>query len=279
MALAVGGIGLLGVRRLLRPRAVSTPPKRGRTRQARVARGPWWQPSLITAVATAPPLGEVLEERLSTHMVQHIVLITVSAPLLAMCGCGLPLLVGLPRFARQPLVRLRRRYSALGVVGPHAAWGLHIAALWLWHLPAAYDEAVRSTYAHASEHACFLLTAWLFWWHLLGPARRRLRGPAAVLYLVAAIPPGAAIGALLTFSNHPLYPAQSHAAAAAGADPLADQRLGGLVMWVPLDFFYVALAVAIVAVWLRSLQRRWPEPVYGDVDAVVAAEPVLGRTR
>ena len=188
LAVAVGSLGLLavavcytrGVRRLRRSAA-------GRASSGR----PWALVAavIITVVATAPPLGEVLEERLSTHMVQHIVLITVSAPLLAICGCGLPVLVGLPRWARHPLVRLRRRCSSLGVMGPHVAWGLHIAALWMWHLPAAYDEAVRSLYAHVSEHACFLLTAWLFWWHLLGPARRRMRGPAAVLYLVAAIPP------------------------------------------------------------------------------------------
>ena len=50
-------------------------------------------------------------------------------------------------------------------------------------------------------------------------------------------------------------------------------------MWVPLDFAYVALAVVIVAVWLRALQRQWPEPAYGDVDAVITAEPAMGRTR
>jgi len=221
---------------------------------------------VVIAVVTTPPLGERLEERLATHMVQHITLIVVAAPLLAMSGCGLPALVGLPLPLRRRLVRLRRRVAVPGVVGPHAAWGAHIAALWLWHLPAAYDEAVRNTSAHVAEHACFLLTAWLFWWHLLGPVRRRLTGPVGVLYLVAAIPPGAALGALLTFSSQPLYPAQGHEALASGVDPLVDQRLGGLVMWVPLDFVYVALAVGLVGGWLHHLATRWPEPVYLDVD-------------
>jgi putative membrane protein len=234
---------------------------------------------VITGVVTTPPLGELLEQRLSTHMVQHMVLIVVSAPLLAVSGCGLPLLVGLPRVVRRPVSRLRHRFPITSVAGPHMAWGVHIAALWLWHLPAAYDEAVRSEYAHLAEHACFLVTAWLFWWHILGPARRRLTGLPAVLYLVAAIPPGAALGALLTFASSPLYPDQSAEAAASGASPLADQRLGGLVMWVPLDFAYVALAVALVAVWLRTLQRRFPEPTYGDVDARLLDQPVTGGSR
>jgi cytochrome c oxidase assembly factor CtaG len=233
---------------------------------------------LVAAVVTTGPLGEFLEERLATHMAQHMVLITVSAPLLAASGCGLPVLVGLPRRLRRSLIRLQRRFPAPGIVGPHVAWGCYIAALWLWHLPAAYDEAVRSEYVHLAEHACFLLTAWLFWWHLLGPVRRRLTGPAAVLYLVAAIPPGAALGALLIFTTHPLYPAQSSAAVAAGANPLTDQRLGGIVMWVPMDFVFVAFAVLLVGRWLRSLQQRWPEPQYQQFLDMAAKEPSARRT-
>jgi putative membrane protein len=233
----------------------------------------------VTAVVTAPPLGELVEERLSTHMAQHMTLILVSAPLLALSRCGLPLLAGLPRVVRRPLTRLQHRVLGPGVIGPHLAWGAYIGALWLWHLPAAYDEAVRSTYAHLAEHACFLVTAWLFWWFLLGPARRRLSGPAAVLYVVAAIPPGAALGALLTFTDHPLYPTQADAAHAAGADVLVDQRIGGLVMWVPMDFVFVAIAVVLVGGWLRALQRRWPEPEYGQIGDVVLDEPSVGGTR
>jgi putative membrane protein len=221
---------------------------------------------VVTAVVTTPPLGELLEQRLSTHMAQHMLLILVSAPLLAVSGCGLPLLAGLPRDVRRVVVRLGHRLADASVVGPHLAWGAYIGALWLWHLPAAYDEAVRSTYAHLSEHACFLATAWLFWWFLLGPVRRRLTGPAAVLYVAAAVPPGAALGALLTFTSHPLYPAQAQEAHAAGADVLTDQRVGGLVMWVPMDFFFVAVAIVLVARWLRNLQQRWPEPEYRHID-------------
>jgi cytochrome c oxidase assembly factor CtaG len=248
---------LRGLRRLSATRA-------GRSHAGR----PWALGSgiLIALVVTTGPLGELLEQRLSTHMAQHMVLITVSGPLLAASGCGLPV-----------LVRLQRRFPAPGIVGPHAAWGAYIAALWLWHLPAAYDAAVRSEYVHLAEHACFLLTAWLFWWHLLGPVRRRMNGLPAVLYLVAAIPPGAALGALFIFTTHPLYPAQSSEAAAAGANPLTDQRLGGIVMWVPMDFAFVGLAVLLVGRWLRTLQRRWPEPVYQPLHATAHEHPGSAR--
>lgn len=234
---------------------------------------------VVAAIVTTPPVGEMLEKRLATHMVQHMTLIVVAAPLLAMSGCGLPLLVGLPGVVRRRLVRLQRRFPASGIVGPHAAWGMYIAALWLWHLPAAYDEALRSTAAHVTEHACFLLTAWLFWWHIAGPPRRRLARLPAALYLAAAIPPGAAIGAWLIFAQHPIYAAQARTASASGADPLSDQRLAGIVMWVPMDFVFVGVVVALIGGWLRFLQRRWPEPVYDVIPDYPSDQRPVGSSR
>ncbi len=239
-------------------------------------RWPWWRTAalaaavVVTLVVTVSPVGEELETRLSTHMVQHMVLILVSAPLLALAAPGQPVLVGMPRPLRSAVVGVRRRLPLASVTGPHAAWALHIAALWAWHLPAAYDAALRSESVHLVEHACFLSTAWLFWWHLATIGRRRLRGPVALLYVVAAVPPGAALGAVLTFASRPLYPVQAAHAAASGINPVTDQRIGGLVMWVPLDFAYLALAVGLFAAWLTLMGRRWPEPdsVSGARDTV-----------
>jgi putative membrane protein len=207
-------------------------------------------------LVTASPLGAVLDQRLSTHMAQHVVLICVSAPLLALAAAWPTVLAGMPAPVRRRITSLRHRIPTAGLLGPHLAWALHVGALWLWHLPAAYDAAVRSPLLHIAEHTAFLGTAWLFWWHLARLGRHRLRGPAAMLYVVAAIPPGAALGAVLTFADRPLYAAQAALARAAGTDPLLDQRLGGLAMWIPLDFAYLALAVGLFAHWLRRLGRQ-----------------------
>jgi cytochrome c oxidase assembly factor CtaG len=238
-----------------------------------------WRPWLllaalvVTVAVTAPPLGEILEERLSTHMTQHMVLIMVAAPLLALSAPAQPLLAGMPRALRSRVVRLGRRLPLGGLLTPHFAWAAHIGLLWAWHMPAAYDAALRDELLHYLEHACFLGTAWLFWWHLATLTRHRLRGPVALLYVVAAIPPGAALGALLTFPDHALYPAQAAHALAAGINPLLDQRIGGLVMWVPLDLAYMALAVWLFLRWFRSLEREQgggdplpvvPDPIPGD---------------
>jgi len=228
-------------------------------------------------VVTLPPLGEVLEERLSTHMVQHLVLIMVAAPLLAVAAPGQVLLAGAPPRLRRGVVSRLHRTPSLGLLTPHVAWVAHLGALWLWHLPASYDAAVRSPVVHVLEHATFLLTAWLFWWHLATVTRRRLRGPAAAAYVAAAIPPGAALGAVLTFPDHPLYPDQARAAAASGIDPLLDQRIGGLVMWIPLDFAYLALAIWLFGRWLARLTPATDSPDLPDLPAdarPVAPAPV-----
>jgi cytochrome c oxidase assembly factor CtaG len=226
---------------------------------------------LTVVVVAGSPLGELLEERLSTHMAQHLVLMLVAAPLFAFAAPGQPLLAGLPPTVRRPLVRLGHRLPLRGLLAPHLAWAGYIAGLWAWHLPVAYDAALHSEATHLLEHATFLVTAWLFWWHLATVSRRRMRGIPAALYLVAAIPPGAALGAVLTFPNHPLYPAQAALAVAAGVDPLRDQRIAGLVMWVPLDFAFILVAVLLLARWLHQLEGRWPEPGYDRHEPAVQA--------
>lgn len=259
---------LRGLRRVLRH-------PQGRRRHLRRA----WAAGagvLTVVVICSPPVGARLEQRLSTHMVQHLVLIMISAPLLAYASPGQPLLAGVPTAVRRRMVRLGRRLPVGVLLTPHLAWGAHIAALWLWHLPTAYDAAVRSESLHLVEHACFLSTAWLFWWHLATLTRHRLRGVPAALYLLAAIPPGAALGAVLTFPNHPLYPLQARHAAQTGTDPLLDQRIGGLVMWIPLDFAYLAVVVWLLARWLRSMALRWPEPEH---DPALVDGPAPGAPR
>jgi cytochrome c oxidase assembly factor CtaG len=249
-ALAVAGLLLAWwyLRGLVRVRAHAQGRRRYRWRLAALVAG-----VATVLVVTLPPLGDTLDRRLSTHMAQHLALIIVAAPLIALAAPAPAVLAGMPRALRRRAVSAGRRSPTFGLLTPHVAWALHIGALWLWHLPAAYDAAVESETVHVAEHAAFLGTAVLFWWHLLTPGRRRLRGPAALFYVVAAVPPGAALGAVLTFPEHPLYPAQAALAAATGVDPMLDQRIGGLVMWIPLDFAYLALAVVLFARWMQRL--------------------------
>ncbi len=239
------------------------------------ARAHRWRAAALAAcvvsvlAVTAPPLGDLLERRLSTHMTQHLVLMLVAAPLLAVARPARLVLAGLPGAVRTPVADVLRRLPGSGLLAPHLAWALSVAALWLWHLPASYDAAVRSDAVHVAEHASFLLTSWLFWWHLVRAGRHRLRGAAAAAYVLASVPPGAALGAVLTFADHPLYADQAARAVRSGADPVVDQHVAGIVMWVPLDLVLLGLGIWLFGRWFRGLDAGDPDRVVLPVDAVL----------
>jgi putative membrane protein len=217
----------------------------------------------VVALALVSPLDTLAGVLFAAHMAQHMLLVMVAAPLLVLGAPGLPLTVALrPRWRRR-LGRLRR-YPAVAagrrlLTRPLVAWAVHVAALWAWHLPGPYQAALRNDLVHAAEHASFLVTAALFWWVVLSRhGRRRLAPGFAVLYLFAAALQGSALGALLTLAPAPLYPLQAAGSASWGLDPLADQQLAGLVMWVPADLVYLGTAGALFMGWLASLERASP---------------------
>jgi cytochrome c oxidase assembly factor CtaG len=174
-------------------------------------------------------------------MVQHMTLMVVVAPLLVLA---------------RPLPQWRAAVGPFadriwrGLLGasrrPMLCALVHGAIIWFWHAPAPYVAAVQHTGLHVLEHACFLFTAWLFWWSVLRPGRHRVLA-AAMALLFTATHTGM-LGALLTFARAPLYAAES--------GDLADQQLAGLVMWVPGGFVYLLAAAWAGYRWLGGLERR-----------------------
>lgn len=179
---------------------------------------------LALLAALAPPLDRAAAGSFAAHMVQHELLMVVAPPLLILGRPFAALAATLPARA----VRLAALPLA---IPPLAAVVLHGAALWVWHAPRLFDAGLDSDAVHALQHASFFWTAALFWWTVF----RRVRTGTAVLYVLATLIHGGALAALLTFAPAPLY---------AGAS-LADQQLGGLIMWVPAG--YAMLLAGLVA--------------------------------
>lgn len=223
-------------------------------------------------VALVSPLDAFGEALFWGHMVQHLVLILLAAPLLVLGTPLVPLFWLLDAPARRRLGGWWNRQRALPLLvallgTPLFAWALHAAAIWAWHLPAAYQAALRDERIHALEHLTFLGTALLFWWVVLQPAgRRRLDYGMSVLYVVTAGIQGGLLGALLTFAGTPFYPVQSVTAPVWGLTPLEDQQLAGLVMWLPAGLVYLTAAGALFVSWLRAEDRRVSR--VGQCDAV-----------
>jgi len=211
-------------------------------------------------VALVSPLHAVGEALFSAHMVQHELLMAVAAPLLVLGRPVVPFLWAVPMRWRRRVggwsKRTPVRAAWRGMTGPFAAWFLHAAALWLWHLPPAYQAAVRSGAVHALQHASFLGTGLLFWWAVLHGREGRVGYGASVLSLFATAMHSGGLGALLTLTSRPWYPWYAGSTAAWGLTPLEDQQLAGLIMWVPAGAVYLIAALALVAAWMRESGRR-----------------------
>jgi putative membrane protein len=253
------GLYGLGIARLWRQAGVG----RGITRWQVAAFGGGVAALFVALVSPLEALSGVL---FSAHMVQHLLLILVAAPLLVL---GVPMFVwlwALPLRWRRALgggwqraTGLRGLWEALSQ--PLLVWFLYTGALWLWHLPSLYQGALRSDLSHGLEHLSFLIPAGLYWWVLLQPlGRRRLSRGAGVLYLFATSLQGSALGLLISFAPTPWYPIYSDpsygATTAWGLTPLEDQQLAGAIMWMPVGTLYAVLAAVLFGLWLRELEAR-----------------------
>lgn len=216
---------------------------------------------LALFVALVSPLHPVSSELLWVHMVQHVLLVLVAAPLIVLGAPLVPMTLALPPSWRRKIRRWGRigwvRRTGRLLTRPPVAWVLSVGALWAWHAPLLYDAAVRNEGMHALEHLSFLATAILFWWVALRPgARHRLPGGFEVLYVFTAGIQSGALGALLTFAGSPLYPAYARTVAGWGLTPLQDQQLAGLIMWIPAGLVYVVAAGALFVRWLLAVEHE-----------------------
>jgi cytochrome c oxidase assembly factor CtaG len=179
-------------------------------------------PLAVVALVVALALHGGAGSHLWLHMTQHVLFVTVVAPLF-----------GVVLAARRPLAHPWPVLVATTIA--------HSVAMWAWHLPGPFDAALHSEPLHAVEHACLLGTAVVFFWAALALSRHALPGAAIAAVFVVAIQ-GTALGAIMTLASHPWYE---------GYD-LGDQQLAGVVMWCPAGFIYVGVVAAMLYAWLSE---------------------------
>ena len=207
-------------------------------------------------IAVLPPIDGLATILFSAHMLQHELLMLVGAPLIV---AGRPLstcLWGLPRTARRGAGRLFQGAAIGGawrwLTAPAIAWLLHGVILWVWHAPALYEWAVRNEGVHALQHAMFVGTSVLFWWGLIYGRYGRAGYGASVFYVFTTVVHTGLLGAAFALTSSPLYAVYTHRS----VDPVADQQLAGLVMWVPAGIVLTLTGLALFAAWLGEADRR-----------------------
>ena len=224
---------------------------------------------LTLALVLLSPLATLSGALFSAHMVEHEAMMLICAPLMVL---GRPLgmmLWALPhrmRLAVGRLVRTRTFTVCWGrIASPMWAWTLHAVALWAWHAPVLFEAAVAHPVIHTLQHTSFLLMALLFWRGIVGEAATRRGTGHAMLLLFTTMVHTSALGALIALAPGLWYPSYIEPASMLGVDPLQDQQLGGLIMWIPGAIAYLIGALVVAARWLRegprtSQQSRWPAP-------------------
>jgi putative membrane protein len=229
---------------------------------------------VATALALVSPLDALSGRLASAHMVQHVLLVLVAAPLLVLGAPSAVLLhaspPGLRRMAGGWHRRHRRITKRLGELNtPTTVWLLHVATLWFWHAAAPYDAAVANQPLHVLEHVSFVVTGFLFWRVVIGarPERHVSEGFGVLLVFAMAMQ-SVFLSALLTFASTPWYSSYRTTTTAWGFDALADQRLAGAIMWVPAGVVYLAAALALLTAWMRSSEREG-EDAEGHADLLL----------
>jgi putative membrane protein len=241
--------------------------QRGQTRGPRRPVDTWRARCFAAALvalglALLSPLDALSSALASAHMVQHLLLVLVAAPLLALSAPSSAILRGSPLTLRRASGRWRRRlgltHGNLGVLGhPAAVWLLNVGVLWFWHASAAYDAALDNELLHVLEHASFLVTAVLFWHVVVGGrgAVRVSRGLGVLLVFAMAMQ-SVFLSVLLTFARTPWYSGYAETTAPWGLDPLTDQQLAGVIMWIPAGGIYLAVALVLLVTWIRATERE-----------------------
>jgi putative membrane protein len=214
-------------------------------------------------LALVSPVARVAGALFSVHMVQHMLLMVVAAPLLILGRPWLGCIWALPAESRRAVGLWWRRSFATRVgwalmSHPLVILVLHVVALWIWHLPRLYQSALERAALHHLEHASFFFTALLFWWALAeGGVGGRWHGHGAgILYVFATALQSSGLGALLLFAREPWYPAHEAGTVLWGMDLLVDQQVAGAIMWIPGGLVYAGAAVTLFLAWVKRADEE-----------------------
>jgi putative membrane protein len=223
---------------------------------------------VVIGIALISPIDVLVQQLFSVHMIQHLLLIMIAPPLLLLANPMPFLLWGLPSSVRKPTGRaigkalnkdnasgqLVRKLTAPGVI-----WLLYVITVFGWHDPGLYNLALESALVHDLEHLMFFGVGMLFWWHVVGagPVLHKQFGQfGKIAYVLAAIPPNMALGIFLAFSPDIIYTYYLDVPRIFDMSVLDDQRISGVIMWIPGSMMYFIAALVLIAGLLTGEQAK-----------------------
>ena len=239
---------------------------------------------VLVALSLLSPIDSLGQQLFFMHMIQHLLLIMIAPPLLLIANPMPVLLWGLPdkwrlkaghalgyALHRDSQIRqILRTLTAPGII-----WLVWVIALFGWHDPNMYNAALRYEFIHDLEHLSFFIASMLFWWHVTGAGPRihkQFGYVGRIAFVLAAVPPNMALGVWLAFNNNVIYTYYEAVPTIWGIDHLTDQRIGGVIMWIPGSMMFLLAALFLTARYLGSEASKPPMPVkeWTDEEKLIA---------
>ena len=210
------------------------------------------------AVALGSGIDARAHELLSAHMVQHMLLGLVAAPLLVASAPVRLALGTLPRGPRRALARGLHTPTVRLFSSPLSGLALFVTTLAAVHVPAVYGAGLDNPVLHGAEHAALLWSALALWAPVFGadPLPHHAGVVMRASVIIGAMVAMNALGAFLVATDRVVYQAYAASSVKLGRDPLADQVLAGGIMWV--GGMAIVLPVLVVVAWqaLIGEERR-----------------------
>ncbi len=208
---------------------------------------------LTILIAITGPLDELTRERsFSVYIFQQMLLVFVVPPLL---------LLGLPGWMLRPLL-LNRFVEPIArfITRPLFAFLLFATVFTLIHYPMVCDRVCHVHPFYGNLHALLLFVGCLLWWPLLSPLPEypRMSYPMQIMYLFLLMIPMTAVAAPITLASSVLYMFYMGGTHPLGLTPMADQVLGGLIMWVGQGVYIMFVFSAIFYRWARWDDQEEP---------------------
>ena len=192
------------------------------------------------------------------HMIQHILLMLVAAPLVAL-GAPVTLLlrVTAPQTRRQWILPVLHSRFVRVLGHPVVAWVMFTSMMWVTHFSPLFDAALEDPLIHDLEHAIFLGSAFLFWWPAVGldPAPWRMPHPVRALYAFLQMTQNTFLAVVILGAGGVLYRHYATLRRPWGPTPLEDQQLAAGIMWVAGDIIFLIAILAIIWGWMRAEAR------------------------
>jgi cytochrome c oxidase assembly factor CtaG len=215
----------------------------------------WYIALGVLYVALQSPIGVYDTTLFSVHMVQHLLMAMVAAPLMALAApITLLLRVAPPRVRQRWILPVLHSLPLKVIAFPVLTWTLFAGVMWATHFSSLYNAALDNELIHFAEHGLYMGAALLFWWPVVGADPSPWRMPHAVRigYLFLGMPQSSFLGLAILSAPQVLYPHYETVTRSWGPSPLADQQLAGGIMWAGGDLVFLIALILAVWVWLRA---------------------------